>query len=224
MKTIKTEFRSFRTLNTILLITVLAFGSIFILSGCSTTKDTAVETTPPAQETSQTPETTQPVDHNVDIDPTPLTDAEKALSLEGYGAKGALADKNLTINDMLMYAVQDEYLAHGEYLAIIDKFGSQKPYTNIASAEETHLAYLKEVYLSYGLDFPADDSANHIVVPTDLLKAAETGVQAEIDNIAMYEHFLTYDLPDNVREVFSALKSGSESHLLAFQKQVDKLK
>jgi len=115
-------------------------------------------------------------------------------------------------------------LAHGEYLAIVDKFGSQKPYTNIISAEETHLAYLKEVYLSYGLDFPADDSANHIVVPADLLEAAETGVQAEIDNIAMYEHFLTYDLPDNVREVFSALKSGSESHLSAFQKQVDKLK
>jgi len=125
---------------------------------------------------------------------------------------------------MLMYAAQDEYLAHGEYLAIVDKFGSQKPYTNIISAEETHLAYLKEVYLAYGLDFPADASADHIVVPANLLEAAKTGVQAEIDNIAMYELFLTHDLPDNVLEVFSALKSGSDSHLLAFQKQVDKLK
>jgi len=224
MNTIKTKFNYFRIFTAILMITALAVGSIFILSGCSATKDTAVETTPPAQETSQTPETTEPVDHNVDIDPAPLSDTDKTLSLEGYGAKGALADKSLTIYDMLMYAAQDEYLAHGEYLAIVDKFGSQKPYTNIISAEETHLAYLKEVYLSYGLDFPADDSANHIVVPADLLEAAETGVQAEIDNIAMYEHFLTYDLPDNVREVFSALKSGSESHLSAFQKQVDKLK
>ena len=154
----------------------------------------------------------------------PLTDTDKSLSLEGYGAKGALADKNLTINDMLMYAVQDEYLAHGEYLAIVDKFGSQKPYTNIISAEETHLAYLKEVYLAYGLDFPADESAGHIVVPANLLEAAETGVQAEIDNIAMYELFLTYDLPENVFEVFSALKSGSDRHLRAFQKQVDRLK
>jgi len=224
MNAIKAKFSYSRNFFTLLMIIALAVGSIFMLSGCSTTKDTTVETTPPAQETSQTPEATQPVDHNVDIDPAPLTDAEKALSLEGYGAKGALADKSLTINDMLMYAAQDEYLAHGEYLAIVDKFGSQKPYTNIISAEETHLAYLKEVYLSYGLDFPADDSANHIVVPANLLEAAETGVQAEIDNIAMYEHFLTYDLPDNVREVFSALKSGSESHLSAFQKQVDKLK
>lgn len=210
---------------TILMVSALAVSSIFMLSGCSTSKDTALETTPPVQETtSQEPAASQPIDHNVDIDPAPLTDTDKSLSLEGYGAKGALADKNLTINDMLMYAVQDEYLAHGEYLAIVDKFGSQKPYTNIISAEETHLAYLKEVYLAYGLDFPADESAGHIVVPANLLEAAETGVQAEIDNIAMYELFLTYDLPENVFEVFSALKSGSDSHLLSFQKQVDRLK
>ncbi len=214
-----------RHFGTILMVSALAVSSIFMLSGCSTSKDTALETTPPVQETtSQEPATTQPIDHNVDIDPAPLTDTDKSLSLEGYGAKGALADKNLTINDMLMYAVQDEYLAHGEYLAIVDKFGSQKPYTNIIRAEETHLAYLKEVYLAYGLDFPADESAGHIVVPANLLEAAETGVQAEIDNIAMYELFLTYDLPENVFEVFSALKSGSDSHLRAFQKQVDRLK
>lgn len=209
----------------VLMVSALAVSSIFMLSGCSTSKDSTTDTTPPVQETtSQEPATNQPIDHNVDIDPAPLTDTDKSLSLEGYGAKGALADKNLTINDMLMYAVQDEYLAHGEYLAIVDKFGSQKPYTNIISAEETHLAYLKEVYLAYGLDFPADESTSHIVVPANLLEAAETGVQAEIDNIAMYELFLTYDLPENVFEVFSALKSGSDSHLLSFQKQVDKLK
>ena len=204
------------------ILALMTVGStIFLLSACSTT----TETTPRVQDpTSQAPASTQSVDHNIDFDPAPLTDKDLALSLEGYGAKGALADKNLTINDMLMYAVQDEYLAHGEYLAIIEKFGSQKPYDNIVSAEETHLAFLKEVYVSYGIDFPADDSADHIVIPADLLEAAETGVQAEIDNIAMYELFLAHDLPKNVYEVFTALKNGSDSHLLAFQKQVDKLK
>lgn len=208
-----------------ILILMLIISNIFLLSACSTSNETTKETTTPIQETTtQEPATTQPSDYNLDIDPTPLTDTDKLLSLEGYGAKGAAADKNLSVNDMLTYAVQDEYLAHGEYLAIIDKFGSQKPYDNIVSAEETHLALLKELYVSYGLDFPVDNSADHIVIPTDLLEAAETGVQAEIDNIAMYELFLTYDLPANVYEVFTELKSGSDSHLLAFQKQVDKLK
>ena len=224
METTKSGLNFNRSFLTVLMAAALAVSSIFMLSGCSTSKDVDNGTTQTVQEdTSQTPETTQTVDYNVDMDPAPLTDGNQVLSLEGYGAKGALADKDLTIHDMLLYAVQDEYLAHGEYLAIVEKFGSQRPYSNIIRAEETHLAYLKEVYLSYGLDFPADGSADHIVVPDDLLQAAQIGVQAEIDNIAMYELFLTYDLPENVSAVFSSLKSGSDSHLLAFQKQVERL-
>ena len=214
-----------RHILTFLLFLALAVSSMFILSSCSSTKNAATETTQSAQENStQAPANKPSVNHDVDINPAPFAAEDKSLTLEGYGAKGALADKDLTINDMLMYAVQDEYLARGEYLAIIAKFGSQSPYSNIIRSEETHLAYLKEVYLSYGLDFPSDTSAGHIIEPADLLEAAQTGVQAEIDNIEMYELFLTYELPENVFKVFSALKSGSDSHLLAFQKQVAKLK
>jgi hypothetical protein len=218
MKIIKEELRFNQNYTVVIMVLAFAVISLFMLSGCSTTNDITNDNTSPI------PENTQVIDHNVDMDPAPLSEIDKVLTLVGYGAAGALADKDLTISDMLMYAVQDEYLAHGEYLAIVEKFGSQKPYTNIISAEETHLAYLKEVYLSYELDFPEDASAEHILIPVDLLEAAETGVQAEISNIAMYKNFLTYDLPNNVFEVFSALMSGSESHLASFQKQVDKLK
>lgn len=214
-----------KNITTAVVIFIILSISLFTMSGCSSTNElTKSDTSPVEDSKEQELATSQPLDHNVDIDPEPLNDSDKEVTLEGYGAKGALSDKDLSINDMLIYAVQDEYLAHGEYLAIIDKFGNQKPYVNIMSAEETHLAYLKEVYLSYGIDFPADESADHVVIPENLLEAAKTGVLAEIDNIAMYELFLTYDLPENVYKVFSALKSGSESHLLAFQKQVDKLK
>jgi len=206
-----------KPLITKLSLSLLVISIILILTGCSTTNNSAQKIA--TDKTSNT----QPVTHNVNSDPVPLTETEKALSLEGYGAKGALSDQNLSIIDMLRYAVQDEYLALDEYLAIINQFGSQKPYTNIISAEQTHLAFLEEVYLAYGLDFPADTAKDLIVPPTDLLAAAKTGVQAEIDNIAMYELFLTYGLPDNIIEVFSALLRGSQSHLAAFQKQVSRL-
>lgn len=213
-----------KSFTTILIALTLTVSTLFMLSGCSDGNNASNETTLPVQEsTTEAPETIPPVDHTVNMEPAPLTEDDKLLTLEGYGANGALSDTDLTINDMLMYAVQDEYLAHGEYVAIVEKFGSQRPYSNIIRSEETHLAYLEKVYLSYGLDFPSDTSADHIVIPVDLLEAAKTGVQAEIDNIAMYELFLTYDLPENVLEVFQALKNGSDSHLLAFQKQVDRL-
>ncbi len=183
---------------------ILIVSFILIFSGCNSVNN-------------------DPVNHSLDLNTTPIVEEEKELSLEGYGAKGALVDKDLTINDMLMYAVQDEYLARGEYLAIIENFGDQNPYSNIVKSENRHLDFLEEVYDSYGLEFPEDTSADHIIIPKNLYEATKTGVQAEIENIAMYELFLSYDLPENVFDVFLALKSGSESHLLAFQKQVDRL-
>ncbi len=195
-------------LTRLMIVCILA---TMILSGCNSTVQ-------------QTNDKTPIVNHNIDADPAPLPEEEKILSLEGYGSKGALADEDLTIADMLMYAVQDEYLALREYLLIMDTFGTQKPYSNIVKSEETHLSFLKEIYLVYGLDFPEDTSADYIVTLGSLLEAAQTGVQAEIDNIAMYELFLTYELPENIVTVFTALKNGSESHLLAFQKQVNRLK
>lgn len=200
------------------LMIILALSTTILLAGCNSKDDQEQIDTIQNEEVS-----VQTTEHMLDTEATPLSEADKLLTLEGYGAVGALLDENLSVTDMLMYAVQDEYLAHGEYLAIIEKFGSQKPYDNIIKAEETHLSFLQEVYQIYELEFPTDSSLDHIVVPADLLEAAKTGVQAEIDNIAMYEKFLSYDLPENVVEVFNALKDGSESHLLAFEKQVDKL-
>ena len=162
-------------------------------------------------------------EHTLDIQSDNLTKEDLILSLEGIGAKGALLDKDLSIADMLMYAAQDEYLAHGEYAAIIEEFGNVRPYTNIVVSEETHLDYLQQTYEANNIEFPKDEYSKTIVVPATLLEAAKTGVQAEIDNIAMYELFLKQDLPDNIKEVFNALMTASQNHLSAFQKQVDKL-
>ena len=145
------------------------------------------------------------------------------LTLSGYGAKGALLDKSLSIGDMLAYAVQDEYLASREYSAIMETFNTTNPYSNIQRSEETHLALLKDYYEVNNQTFPKDQSASQLLVPKSLLEAARTGVQVEIDNIAMYEKFLKEDLPENIRSVFEQLKSASQNHLQAFERQVDKL-
>jgi len=201
---------------------VMMLTSILMFSSCSEVPVSDVSESTVVQGLTEE-NSEEPTSHIIDLASQALEAKELALSLEGYGAIGALNDLDLTIGDMLMYAVQDEYLARGEYEAIIATFGVDKPYTNIMNAEEEHLSLLKAVYASYGMEFPDDTSADHVIIPSDLLEAAKTGVKAEIDNITMYENFLSADLPDNVKEVFTALKKGSESHLLAFQKQVDRL-
>ena len=145
-----------------------------------------------------------------------------ALCLNSYaadlfGAKGAQQSSTPTLEQMLVYAIQDEYLAHAEYEYIIDKYGSMRPFSNIIKAEETHIDMLKPLFAKYGFQVPEDTAKDHILIPKNLKNAFETGVQAEIDNIAMYESFLTNQIPDDVNSVFQRLKNASENHLRAFR-------
>ncbi len=91
------------------------------------------------------------------------------------------------------------------------------PFSNIIRAEVTHISLLLPLFETYGYIAPADTASEHVVMPKDLKTAFEIGVQAEIDNITMYESFLDRDIPDDVRDVFERLKAASENHLRAFQ-------
>ena len=149
-----------------------------------------------------------------------LTEAEQTLSLSGYGAEGALKDESLTLADMLTYAIQDEYLARAEYDRIISDYGSIRPFTNIMRAEETHIDALLPLFTAYGISTPANEGADHAVSVPSLAQTYQAGVNAEVNNIAMYELFLDEELPDNVRTVFESLMKASENHLRAFQNQL----
>jgi hypothetical protein len=205
---------------TLLLITAIALGA----AACSA--PTATPTAPAATAPAATlaPTAAAPVATDAPaLTLMTLSEVDRALSLEGYGAQGALLDLDMSVADMLSYAIQDEYIAHGEYAAIIAEFGAVSPYSNIIKSEESHISFLVGLFDTYGMDVPADDSASRLVIPADLLEAAKTGVQAEIGNIAMYEQFLGEALPLDVLGVFTSLKTASESHLAAFEKQVARL-
>ncbi|MBN2878350.1 MAG: DUF2202 domain-containing protein [Clostridia bacterium] len=135
-----------------------------------------------------------------------------------YGAKSALEKENFTIEEMLNYAIQDEYLARQEYELIMEEYGEQKPFSNIIKAEENHIAELKAVFEANGYVIPEDTSSEYAMLPASLDEAFDVGVLVEIDNIAMYDKFLSYDLPSDVKAVFEELKKGSENHLAAFER------
>ncbi|MBN2617526.1 MAG: DUF2202 domain-containing protein [Spirochaetales bacterium] len=142
------------------------------------------------------------------------------LFSQDFGSKGALESKDFTVEEMLSYAIQDEYLALNEYQAIIKKFGNVKPFINIISSEKTHIEYLENIYKTYNYKIPSVDTTKFIHLPDSLDEAAKIGVDAEIANIAMYDKFLKQKLPNDIREVFEFLKKGSENHLQAFKKQL----
>ncbi len=142
-----------------------------------------------------------------------------ALAAPNYGAAGAaaLADSELTTGAMLTFALQDEYLARAEYQKTLAKFGQRRPFSNIIKAEEQHIAWLVPLFGKYGVTLPPDRGPELAPVPETFDEALQAGVDAEIDNIGMYERFLARELPDDVRAVFEHLLTGSRNHLAAFQ-------
>ena len=128
-----------------------------------------------------------------------------------------MADSELTLGAMLTFALQDEYLARGEYQKIMAKFGERRPFSNIVKAEEQHIAWLVPLFEKYGVTLPPDRGQELAQVPETFSAALLAGVDAEIANIDMYQRFLSRELPSDVRAVFEHLLTGSRNHLAAFQ-------
>ena len=144
-----------------------------------------------------------------------------------WGAAAAKADSNLSVDDMLIYAIQDEFAAQAEYIAIQAMFGEMRPFSNIEQSEQSHIGWLTEQFAAYRKPLPANTAKDHVVTPDTLKRAYEIGVQAEIDNIAMYDAFLATPLMTQaankaLRDVFVRLRDASKNHLSSFQRQLGK--
>lgn len=137
----------------------------------------------------------------------------------GQGSNNLVFAENLTVEETLGYAISDEYLAQAEYLAIIDTFGTVKPFTNIVLAEQTHIDLLLSLFETYGYVVPENTAESAVVIPESITAAISTAIDAETANIALYELFLARtDLADDVKAVFTLLRDASIKHLAAFSK------
>lgn len=137
---------------------------------------------------------------------------------EIYGAMGALSATTLTLPQMLTYALQDEYLAQARYDNILRTFGSIRTFTRIKEAELRHVNALLPLFTRYQVPLPEDESQSFVTTPESIKAAYAAGTQGEIDNISMYERFLSHNIPNDVRTVFSQLRNASLNHLEAFER------
>ncbi|XXM72664.1 ferritin family protein [Lysinibacillus sphaericus] len=135
-----------------------------------------------------------------------------------FGAKGALNAASLTLPQMLTYAIQDEYLAQARYNNIIGNFGNIRTFVQIKEAELRHISALLPLFQRYQVPVPPDTSQSLVTTPGNIKGAYAAGVQGEIDNIAMYDRFLSMNIPDDVRTVFTQVRNASVNHLAAFER------
>lgn len=126
---------------------------------------------------------------------------------------------NSALAEVLNEVLLDEYKARDTYQKIINTFGPVRPFINIVEAEQTHIEFLLPLYEKYGIPLPPEPDPERITAPTNLLQACKIGVEAEIENVAMYNRLIkATDLPD-VMAVLQCLQAASRNHHLpAFQR------
>ncbi len=141
-----------------------------------------------------------------------------------YGAAGAMKDTDISIEEALTYAIQDEFLAQARYDAVISKFGQRRPFTNIKAAEQRHIRALIGLFRKYGIQVPVDDAKQYVSEPDTLNEAFQAGIGGEIANISMYEKLAGLpNLPPDIKAVMRNLGMASKQHLAAFRMGMEQL-
>jgi hypothetical protein len=132
---------------------------------------------------------------------------------------GTTGDLSASEIEALQMALDDEYKAWSLYDQVIDDLGAVRPFTTIQRAEASHISALLRLFDRYGLDAPSNPWLGQMPSFDTLAEACEAGVEAEVDNGALYDQlFSMVDNPDIIR-VFTALQKASETkHLPAFER------
>lgn len=141
--------------------------------------------------------------------------AQRSAPIEDEPYAGELDEEEV---QALLMALDDEYKAWAIYDQVIADFGAVRPFTSIQKAEENHIAALETLFDRYELDVPANDWPGNVPTFETLRDACAAGVQAEIDNAALYDLLSSMvDNPD-IERVFTALQQASlTNHLPAFE-------
>ena len=124
------------------------------------------------------------------------------------------------LHQILRIAIYDEFGAYETYAKVIEKFGEVAPFTNIIIAEQRHFMALLNIMQKYGVAVPINDWADKIEIPSTLSECCELGVNAEIANIALYDHLISYASQySDITDLFFRLQAASyNNHLKAFER------
>jgi hypothetical protein len=219
------------------LITLSVVGlTAFGLAGCApaaqedtTVEATVVESAAPDVEASNADELTA---EGTDVEETAESTDVATAEATGTEDLGQLATSDSTV-ELLSYLIEEEKLAHDVYTVLYDTYGS-KVFGNILESESTHQDQVLGLLDAYGVDDPRSTELGVFNDPElqDLYDqliakgmqsaqdAYEVGVMIEEKDIADITAQLATASDADVVSVLEKLRSGSENHLRAFNRQL----
>lgn len=198
----------------VLSVTAIVLSGTLVLAGCAPQEPLALESQTTTEATQSEVEPEEMFDEVVgELEAGPATEEETAL--------------------LLSYLIEEEKLAHDVYTVLYEEYQSQV-FGNILESETKHQDQVLVLLDTYGLEDPRSDElgvfndpelqelydtliAKGMLSETD---AFEVGVMIEEKDIADITYQLETASEQDVIETLERLRSGSENHLRAFNKQL----
>ncbi len=194
-----------------------------LLTACDASTDTTLppvaDTTPPPADTTPPPATTPPA-----TTPPPTT-TPPATTLSAEEIAG------------LKYMREEEKLAHDVYVALYARWG-KNIFDQISLSETTHTEAILALLVKYGIDDPAAGNPAGVFTDTYLQALYDTliamGSPSLIDALKVGALIEETDIRDinakkavtdeaDILTVYDSLLCGSQSHLRAFNSQLEGL-
>lgn len=130
---------------------------------------------------------------------------------------------DINLEAVLLEALDDERKAEATYAAVIEKFGEVRPFINIIDAERRHSAAIERQMTRLNFVIPANHWEGKGAAPATLAEACSMAIDAEIENIALYDRLLPAIPDDVVRQVLQNLQDASrDNHLPAFRRCLER--
>ena len=130
---------------------------------------------------------------------------------------------DINLEAVLLEALDDERKAEATYAAVIKKFGEVRPFINIIAAERRHSTAIERQMVRLGFPIPTDHWEGKGAAPATLAEACRMAIEAEIENIALYDRLLPAIPDDVVLQVLQNLQDASrDNHLPAFRRCLER--
>jgi hypothetical protein len=216
------------TLGIIGIAAITLAGCAPIVEDAAQVEATVVESvTEDQSETTETGEATEAVEST-----ETATETDESADAHDSSEIGQLATEDTTV-ELLTYLIEEEKLAHDVYTVMYDLYGS-KVFGNILESESTHQDQVLGLLDAYGVEDPRSDELGVFNDPNlqalyDQLiamgsqsaqDAYQVGVLIEEKDIADITDQLATASDQDVVDVLERLRSGSENHLRAFNRQL----
>ena len=161
--------------------------------------------------------------------PQALTEADEVQAVE----EGTVVAPASTTEDLLLYLIEEEKLAHDVYTVLGETWGGNT-FSNILGSETSHQDQVLNLLNSYGLTDPRSSEIGVFVNPdlqalydqliaqgmTSQAEAYKVGVLIEETDITDLTKAINSTSDATIVATLEKLRSASESHLAAFSKKL----